>query len=146
MLNHVTFFDQYLKSLGYGSKFTGISNINNNGGKTCRIDFTEDASEEDKTNLYTLRDSYNWESPDWWLPQVKEFRIAVFNSLPAEGKVLLAPVLMSLTDEFISNPSSMQAYWGALVEMSPQWLDEKVIGDVLHAAQKFNIPLISEGK
>ncbi len=136
------YLDCYLKYLGWTKRYKRLEE------KEGVVDIipSETCTEEDLKQLNDLKDSYNWEKPDWWMPQVKEFRIAVFNSLPAEGKVLLAPVLMSLTDEFISNPSSMQAYWGALVEMSPQWLDEKVIGDVLHAAQKFNIPLISEGK
>jgi hypothetical protein len=136
----ITFFDSYLKNLGLGNKFLGVSNINKDGGRTCRIDFTEEATKEDQILLYQLRDSYNWDQPDFWCPKVEEFISQVFDSLPPQGKLILAPYLNMLRS-YINEPDRVQEMWNLIKESKFEWFSPELENKILEVASRTNIVL-----
>lgn len=140
-MEHITYFDMYLNIRGYTGKFVGLSNINKDGGRTCRIDPSETCTEEELQEMYSLRDSYNWDQPNFWIPKVKDFKEKVFTLLPDVGKLEMAPILMAMDNTFIDNPENMQIYWAAFLANRPAWMTNEIATQIDQLAATYNIPI-----
>lgn len=144
MLNFptVTYFDMYLKQMGFEGKFHGVSGIK----KECQINSTESCTEKELEEMYRLRDEFNWDQPDFFMPKIESFKEQIFGALPAEGKLMLTPVLMLLNEEYMDKPENMQTYWQTLLSAKPQWLTDDLITQAIQLAKNYNIPLEKENR
>lgn len=133
MLKAITLFDQYLKSQGI--PIAGVSGK----GKDAYIDFLPEATKEQQMFALEARKDFNWE--DQKSPEIKKFKESVFATLPDAGKLQLAPILMSLSLEFIADPTNMQIYWLALLASRPPWLTNEVVAQIDQIALDCNIPI-----
>lgn len=136
-LPSITYFDMFLRKLGYADKFTGVSGSITEDGSTVEIVPSGACSPEDFDAMLKLKDSYNWECPDYWYPKLQEFKSDCFKALPELGKITLAPVLLS-TEE---NLEALKMFWLALVNNRPAWLTNEVVTTVDDLATFYNIEL-----
>lgn len=137
----ITYFDMYLRLNGFEGKFFGVANVNNDGGRTLEITPTTECTEEELAAMYAVRDSYNWDQPDFFMPQIEEFKAQVFAALPDIGKLEMAPVLMAMNEDFIDNPTNMQIYWSAFLANRPSWLTNEIAQQIDDIALACNIPI-----
>lgn len=124
----------YLKSQG----FTCDVRYFNDGA--IELMWAPDTSEEVKKAAQALIDAGIPEPPS--PADIDSFKERVFGALPDLGKLQMAPVLMSMNQEFINNPTNMQMYWGALLSNRPEWLTDKVLFEVGQIAQECRIPIV----
>lgn len=136
MLPKITYFDMYLRKLGYGDYFKIISDLDGSGA-SCEIFPTELCTDDKLNEMYAIRDTYDWDNPSFWVPKISEFKQSMFGVLPALGKISLAPVLLAPED----NLDNILLLWNAFLSNRPEWLTQDVIDSVDTIAVECKIEL-----